>query len=294
MKRHSTCSPSSLPRLLPSTYKRLRPLGSAIHQLFPPGPTEPQLQANKETCVQGPGRRLTGEGCASTGTSPAGRRNVHGQLPKATAVCAVHLHLPPALTVTFNVSAPLRLGEGTRMGVTAQRLGGRGPGSGPWMAVLAPSPPGVACSDPAALHPASIRADRFPDTGGQSASTRAREELSNADPQAQPKGSDRGDGSSSEGGPSRACAGLSGGPAERVRAAARRSAAEEEPNSPGFKFGPPASVCLSVKWGRKACLSCDSAGLGGTCVRRLACSRCSQTAHRGGFCTTRGARRSTR
>lgn len=81
------------------------------------------------------------------------------------------------LTVTFNVSAPLRLGEGTRTGVTAQRLGGRGPGSGPWTAVLAPSPPGVACFDPTALHPASIQADRFPDTGGQSASTRAREDL---------------------------------------------------------------------------------------------------------------------
>lgn len=67
----------------------------------------------------------------------------------------------------------------------------------------------------------------------------------------------------------------------------------KSPDSPGFKSGPPASVCLSVKWGRKACLSCDSAGLGGTCVRWLACSRCSQTAHRRGFCTTRGARRST-
>lgn len=86
-----------------------------------------------------------------TGTSRAESGQLHGQLPKATGVRAVHSHLPLASTVACGVSAPF-LGEG--MAVPVQSPGPEawtldGSLAGPHQAWTAQTP--RRC--PASLHP---------------------------------------------------------------------------------------------------------------------------------------------
>ena len=106
-----------------------------------------------------------------TGTSRAESGQLHGQLPKATGVCAVHSRLPPALPWPA-VFQPLSLVKEWLCQCRA-----RGLRPGPWMAVsLGPTRRGL-LRPRGGAPPACIRANRLPDTAGQWASSRSREEL---------------------------------------------------------------------------------------------------------------------
>lgn len=197
------------------------------------------------------------------------------------------------LTVTFNVSAPLRLGEGTRTGVTAQRLGGRvrglDPGRQSWPR---PHQAWPASTLQLSTRPPSGQADSQTPVANQLPHVHGRS-FRVQTPGPRPKAGTEVAAPPQKVAQAEHVWGSAGGHRGESGLQPDGLLGRRSPDSPGFKSGPPASVCLSVKCRRKACLSYGSAGLGGTCVRWLACSRCSQTAHRRGFCTTRGARRST-
>ena len=87
------------------------------------------------------------------GTSHARSGHPLSHLPKAADVRAVRARLPPASTVTFNVSAP-PLGEGLRMVLTSQS-----PGPEAWTLDASLAGPHQARTaralrqDPTSLHP---------------------------------------------------------------------------------------------------------------------------------------------
>ena len=85
------------------------------------------------------------------GTSRAGSGQLHGQLPKATGVRAVHSRPPPASTAACGVSAPF-LGEGMVLAVQSPGPEACTPGgslAGPHQAWTAQTPR----RRPASLHP---------------------------------------------------------------------------------------------------------------------------------------------
>ena len=217
--------------------------------------------------MQRPGGESAGGGCVPMGTSRAGSGQLHGQLPKATGVRAVHSRPPPASTAACGVSAPF-LGEGMVLAVQSPGPEACTPGgslAGPHQAWTAQTPR----RRPASLHPGKQTARYHWPVGFLAFTGGALEwrlpgsaQRVVAPPQKVP--------------PAEQAWGEVGAGTGVVWDAVRWPAGGEQPAPSWVHIRPPASVCLPVKWGR-AHPSRETAGLAGTGARRLACTRCSQT-----------------